>query len=111
MASFRMLLGAFQVAITVSAFGSAAHSQTDATIARGHDLAQQACAGCHAMNGGGGSVIQGTAVPSFRAIAGSPNMTAERLQALVLTPLHPMPAIPLGLAETNAIVAYIRSLR
>jgi mono/diheme cytochrome c family protein len=112
MVATRMLLHRLQVVVVLCALGPAAHAQTAAAISRGHDIAQQACAGCHGIDGGGGgTIIQGTAVPSFGAIADRPNMTAERLQALIMTPRHPMPAIPLGFAETNDLVAYIRSLR
>jgi len=111
MIATRTLLHALQIAAALCALASAAHGQTASSIVRGHDIAEHACAGCHAINGGGGSVIQGRAVPSFRAIADRPNMTAERLQALIITPRHPMPAIPLELAATNDLVAYIRSLR
>ncbi len=107
----RMLLRALHVAVALCALGSAAHGQTRSAVVRGHDLAEQTCAGCHAMDAGQGSTTQGTRVPSFRAIAGRPNISAERLQALIMTPRHPMPAIPLGLGEINDLVAYIRSLR
>jgi hypothetical protein len=50
-------------------------------------------------------------VPSFRALADRPYQTAENLQAFILTPGHPMPAIPLKLAEIRDIVDYIQSLK
>jgi mono/diheme cytochrome c family protein len=87
--------------------GLGARAQTRPAVARGQAIAAEACAGCHA----GGSVVQGTAVPSFRAIAARPNLTAQRLKDLITTPQHPMPATPLGLAEIDDVVAYIRSLR
>ena len=76
----------------------AAHGQTDAGAARGKAIAEQACAGCHGMEGRRGSTIQGTPAPSFRAIAGQ-SRTAERLKDIVTTPPHPMPAIPLGVSD------------
>jgi mono/diheme cytochrome c family protein len=85
-------------------------AQVDAQAARGKAIAEQACVGCHAIDGGQGSSVQGTPAPSFRAIAGRPS-TAERLQDLVTTPPHPMPAIPLTQSEVNAVVAFIRSLQ
>ena len=54
---------------------------------------------------------EGTAVPSFRAIAGRPNQTPQRLQSFIMTPHRPMPGIPLSLAEVNDVVAYLLSLR
>jgi len=85
-------------------------AQTQAEVAHGKAVAEQACAGCHAVDGGQGGSVQGTPAPSFRAIAGQLS-TVEKLKDLVTTPPHPMPAIPLGASEINAIVAYIRSLR
>ena len=111
MIASRLLLRALHVAAALCALGSGAHGQTRSDVVRGHDLAQQACAGCHAMDGGQGSTVQGAPVPSFRAIAGRPDLSAGRLQALITTPRHPMPAISLGLAEINDLVAYIHSLR
>ncbi len=97
-------------AVVLLGFAGAAHGQTDAGAARGKAIAEQACAGCHAMEGRQGSTIQGTPAPAFRAIAGQ-SRTAERLKDIVTTPPHPMPAIPLGVSEVNDIVAYIRSLK
>lgn len=88
-----------------------AHAQTHATIARGQEIAERLCAGCHAMSGGQGSIVQGTAVPSFRALANGPYRTPESLQTFIMTPRHPMPAMPLDLAEIRAIVDYIQSLK
>jgi mono/diheme cytochrome c family protein len=83
------------------------HAQPPSTVGRGQFIAAQRCEGCHTM----GSVVQGTAVPSFRALAGRPDMTSERLKDLITTPRHPMPGTPLESTELDAVVAYIRSLR
>src|SRR5262245_44282887 len=90
--------------------GLAAHAKTEAGILRGQEVAQRACAGCHAMSGTQGGSIQGIEVPSFRAIAGR-NWSAERLQAFIMTPHRPMPATPLPLSEVRELVDYIVSLR
>src|SRR5262245_32422729 len=92
------------------ALGLAAHAQTDASILRGREVAQRACAGCHAMSGTKGGSIQGIEVSSFSAIAGR-NWSAERLQAFIMTPHRPMPATPLPLSEVRDLVDYIVSLR
>ena len=97
-------------AVVLLASMGAARGQTDADATHGKAIADQACAGCHAMDGRQGSTIQGTPAPTFRAIAGQ-SRTAERLKDIVTTPPHPMPAIPLGISEVNDIVAYIRSLK
>jgi mono/diheme cytochrome c family protein len=99
------------VAVVLCALAAGAHAQTRATIAHGQEIAQRLCAGCHAIDGSEGSTIQGTAAPSFRALADRPYQTAESLQAFILTPGHPMPAMPLELAEIRDLVAYIRSLK
>jgi mono/diheme cytochrome c family protein len=101
-------LMALMTALVVAA--PLAWAQVDAQVARGKAIAEEACAGCHAIDGGQGSAVRGTPAPTFRAIAGRPG-TAERLQDLVTTPPHPMPAIPLTQSEVNAVVAFIRSLQ
>ena len=73
--------------------------------------AERACGGCHAIADRPGSTVQGTAAPSFGAIAGRPNQTSQRLQSFIMTPHRPMPGIPLSLAEVNDVVAYILSLK
>ena len=92
------------------AIGFAAHAQTESSVLRGREVAERACAGCHAMDGTQGGSIQGTEVPSFRAIAGW-NWSAERLQAFIMTPHRPMPATPLPLSEVRDLADYIVSLR
>jgi mono/diheme cytochrome c family protein len=86
-------------------------AQTPASVARGKEIAERVCAGCHAMPDGQGSKVQGTDVPSFLAIAGRPARTPENLQVFIMTPRHPMPAIPLELGEIRDVVAYIESLK
>lgn len=107
----RMLLRLIQLAVALCSLTSAAHSQTRPDLARGQEIAERACAGCHAINGPKGTVIQGTDVPSFRAIAGRPNYTPERLQTFIMTPHRPMPAIPLEMSEIRDVAAYILSLK
>jgi mono/diheme cytochrome c family protein len=111
MISSRSLLFAFQAVVVLCALDPAAHGQTRADVARGREIAERACAGCHALDGGQGRTFQGTLVPSFGALANRPYWTAESLQSFIMTPKHPMPAMPLQLAEINDLVAYIRSLR
>jgi mono/diheme cytochrome c family protein len=90
---------------------SVAQAQTQAAIARGKEIAGRVCAGCHAIDDGKGATVQGTDVPSFRALANRPYGTPESLQAFIMTPRHPMPAIPLELNEIRDVVTYIRSLK
>ena len=111
MITFRISLKALQVAAGLCVLAPAAHGQTPAAIARGQEIAERACGGCHAIAGRPGSTVQGTAAPSFGAIAGRPNQTSQRLQSFIMTPHRPMPGIPLSLAEVNDVVAYILSLK
>lgn len=107
----RRFLYALPVGAALCALASAAHGQTAASIARGQEIAERACAGCHALAGQPGRTVEGTDVPSFRSIAGRPNQTPQRLQSFIMTPHRPMPGIPLSLAEVNDVVAYLLSLR
>jgi mono/diheme cytochrome c family protein len=111
MVADRMLVRTFLIALTVCTVAAEAYGQTSATIARGQDIAGRACAGCHAIDGQAGGTIQGTNVPSFRAIASRPNRSPARLQAFIMTPQHPMPGTLLTLSEVNDVVAYLLSLR
>jgi mono/diheme cytochrome c family protein len=90
---------------------AAAHGQTRPDIARRQSVAQRLCAGCHAIDNGTGGTYQKTDVPSFRAIANRPNRSRERIEAFIMTPHPPMPAVPLTLAEITDLTAYILSLK
>jgi mono/diheme cytochrome c family protein len=106
-----MLVQALRVVIALSAFGTMAEARAEDAAARGRVLAERLCAGCHAIDGREGSTLQNSDVPSFRALAGRPHRTAERLQAFIMTPAHPMPSIPLELSEIRDLVSYIESLK
>jgi mono/diheme cytochrome c family protein len=90
---------------------TAAYGQTALSVARGKDLVERACAGCHAVANNEARTIQGRVVPSLSAIAGGPNATTARLKSIISAPRHPMPAIPLTDTEVNDAAAYIRSLQ
>ena len=49
--------------------------------------------------------VEGINVPSFRAIAGRPNQTPQRLQSFIMAPHRPMPGTPMSLAEVDDVVA------
>jgi mono/diheme cytochrome c family protein len=107
----RRVLRCVIVVTVLGAMSVAVLAQTAASIARGKDLAERACAGCHAITGNEPRTIQGRLVPSLTSIAGGPNATTERLKAIISTPRHPMPATNLALSEINDLTAYIRSLQ
>lgn len=76
----------------------------------GKRLAVDLCSGCHLVEDGQrGPVSDG--VPSFRALAADPAMTGARLRGFIGEPHPPMPRVSLTATETDAIVAYIRSLK
>ena len=106
----RPLAAAFGAAAALGLALAGSYAQTPATVARGKDIAERVCAGCHAIDGRQGSTVMGADVPSFRALADRPYRTPESLQAYIMTPRHPMPAIPLELNEIRDVVDYIRSL-
>jgi mono/diheme cytochrome c family protein len=100
------------IAVTIlGSMSATVLAQTAVSVARGKDLAERACSGCHAITGNEPRTIQGRLVPSLSSIAGGPNGTTERLKAIISTPRHPMPATPLALSDINDLTAYIRSLR
>jgi mono/diheme cytochrome c family protein len=115
MSTSRKALRTLSVAAAIGLPLAECYAQTPASVARGKDIAERACAGCHAIDGrqGGttGGTIMGTDVPSFRALAARAYRTPESLQAYIMTPRHPMPAIPLELNEIRDVVDYIQSLK
>jgi cytochrome c len=50
-------------------------------------------------------------VPTFAAIAGRADATAERLAGRIIVPHPPMPNTQLTVAEMRDIIAYILSLK
>jgi mono/diheme cytochrome c family protein len=107
----RTLLGALQIAVALLILSQLARGQTRSAVVRGQEIAERACSGCHAIDGSKGAAVQGTDVPSFRAIAARPNQTPGRLETYIMVPHRPMPAIPLELSEVRDVVAYILSLK
>lgn len=79
-----------------------------ADAAKGGQLAQQWCAGCHITDGPAGSVQQGP--PSFRFIARS-GMTADQLRAFLSHPHGAMPDLSLTRVEIDDLIDYIDKLR
>lgn len=79
-------------------------------VENGHALTQRLCITCHASaadNTGGGRPD----VPSFPAIARTPNITPERLAGAILLPHPAMPGVPLTRDELRDVIAYIMSLK
>lgn len=80
-----------------------------ANAKHGLDLAKRWCASCHLV-----SVDQQRAsadVPTFAAIATTPDFNADRLAHFLLDPHPKMPDLPLSRAAADDIAAYIASLK
>jgi len=79
-------------------------------VEEGARLAQQWCASCHAI-APGQRPPTGDAAPSFPAVARMASTTGMSLRVFLQTPHANMPDYQLSRAETDALVAYILSLR
>ena len=79
-----------------------------ADAAKGSQLAQQWCAGCHVTGGKPASNLQ-QGPPSFSTIGHA--LTADQLRAFLSHPHGAMPDLSLTRAEINDLVAYIETLR
>lgn len=76
--------------------------------AAGGRLAVRWCSSCHLVRP---SQAEANAdVPSFSAIAGRPDFSAERVSTFLLTPHPQMPSYALSRIEARAIASYIASL-
>jgi cytochrome c len=78
--------------------------------ARGHEMARQLCAECHAV-GSDDAESSNPDAPAFRVIAAVPGMTALALTAALNTSHRSMPNILLTPEEQANLIAYILSLK
>jgi mono/diheme cytochrome c family protein len=79
-------------------------------IERGHQLALSWCSGCHVVDRVPPNA-RADGVPTFPAIAGQRNVSAERLRS-AMNPTHGrMPDLSLGKRDQDDLAAYILSLR
>ena len=76
--------------------------------ARGHQVAQQACTGCHQIGQNEGKQ-QGNA-PSFAQLAQGTTASAENLMARFESGKHPKISQPLQKQQMRDVVAYIRQV-
>jgi hypothetical protein len=77
---------------------------------RRQELAQRLCSGCHIVSPGSAATVNAD-IPTFKAIAGRPDTTAERLAGRIIVPHPPMPNIELTIREMGDIIEYIISLK
>lgn len=76
----------------------------------GQRLAQQWCANCHAV-APGQRPPTGDAAPPLATVAARASTTEMSLRVFLQTPHANMPDYQLSRAQTDAVVAYILSLR
>jgi mono/diheme cytochrome c family protein len=96
--------------LALAASPALAQPQLAPMAGEGARIAQQWCANCHAV-APGQRPPTGDAVASFPAIAALTSTTEMSLRVFLQTPHANMPNFQLSRAETDAIVAYILSLR
>ena len=77
---------------------------------RGRELSQRLCSNCHATDVHPAGPMRAD-VPSFAAIAGRPDTSAERIAGRIIIPHPAMPGVQLTVAEIRDVVAYILSLK
>jgi cytochrome c len=92
------------------ATGQAAAQTGLADEKRGRQLAERVCSGCHIVSPGSATTAN-VDIPTFAAIAGRPDSTAERLAGRIILPHPPMPDTQLTIGEMRDIIAYILSLK
>jgi mono/diheme cytochrome c family protein len=85
-------------------------ASTGPAVSEGARIAGQWCANCHAV-GPGGSSPTSDAAPPFAAVAQMPSTTEMSLRAFLATSHSNMPDYQLSRTETDAVVAYILSLK
>jgi mono/diheme cytochrome c family protein len=95
--------------IAVVAFAINQSPSTAADIDHGEQLARRWCSTCHLV---ANDQRQASAdVPSFSAIARTPNFSPGKVAYFLLDPHPKMPNLSLGRREADDIAAYIASLR
>jgi len=80
-----------------------------ADAARGEALAKQWCASCHLV-GAVDAGVRSDTPPSFASVARRPDTSDSALRAWLGVPHPSMPNLDLSRADTEDLVAYIRSL-
>jgi mono/diheme cytochrome c family protein len=89
----------------------AAEAQAPAgDVARGRDLAQASCGGCHAVGPAGPSAMP--AAPPFRELPRRypVEQLAEALAEAITTGHEAMPEFQLAPAQVEALIAYLKTL-
>ncbi len=104
----KRLLPALALAVSFAAHGAQSASpgaKLYGDAARGREIAERWCAGCHAMG-----VTQDDRIPSFPALARSLPRSEGAVRAFLMQPHLPMPPLELGTQQIEDIVAYLRAV-
>jgi mono/diheme cytochrome c family protein len=91
--------------------GLAAYAQAHPSIARGHEIAKQSCAVCHAIGSDDATSEKAVKAPSFQSIASQRGADRQDLQIFIQIPRHPMPIVHLTSDQIDDVVAYILSVK
>src|SRR4249920_2970569 len=106
MSSIRSCAATAQIAVVAVAINCA--PSTAADIGHGEQLARRWCSTCHLV---ASDQRQASAdVPSFSAVARTPNFSPEKVAYFLLDPHPKMPNLSLNRREAEDIAAYIASL-
>jgi mono/diheme cytochrome c family protein len=98
------------VALLCGAFAASPVAAQGLGLARGHALAQEWCARCHAISPAQERPGESD-VPSFRRIAADRRWTRTALINMITVPHANMPPPVLTAAEAEEVAMYILSLR
>ena len=101
---------AFAAIVLGAVLGAAAADAQTLGTERGHALAQEWCARCHAVSAAQERPGE-TDVPPFRRIAADRRWTREALINMMTVPHVNMPPPVLTRAEAEEVATYIQSLR
>ncbi|MBI1385497.1 MAG: c-type cytochrome [Rhizobiales bacterium] len=93
-----------------SALAGEAVGQLKPDPVRGYEVAQRACAVCHALGDEDTRPLP-SGVPTFPAIANKPGQTVEGIMASIVLPHPPMLDTHLTKAEIMDVISYLDSLR
>lgn len=87
-----------------------AFAQQQGDVSAGRTLALQLCSNCHFVEAGQ-HVPRSVEAPPFPRMANDPDMTEFRLRNVLRVPHPTMPMLILSPDETDAVVAFIMSMR
>jgi len=99
---------AVALAVTALSLGATVPANALPDARDGHRLAMRWCVACHVV--GPDQQRAGDAAPTFARIARINGFDKHKLEARLIAPHPPMPALTLSDEEIDALVAYIQTL-